>query len=107
MRGKLNGNNDAEAFADALYTTFVGEAFLVCDGFGFCHGPEFSGKLVEERCEVVPWEDCGFFAVLAGCAAVDEPGSESLLGELGAPVGETGEKVGGDGFAGGANPRGD
>ena len=34
-----------------------------------------TGELVEKRREVFPWEDCGFFAVLAGGAAVDEPGS--------------------------------
>lgn len=33
-------------------------------------------------------------------AAVDEPWSERLAGELGAPVVETGEKVRGDGFPG-------
>ena len=35
-----------------------------------------------------------------GGAAVDEPWSERLAGELGAPVVETGEKVRGDGFPG-------
>ena len=59
-----------------------------------------SGELVEERREAVPWEDGGIFAILAGGAAVDEPGGEGLPGELGTPVIETAEEIGGDGFAG-------
>lgn len=62
--------------------------------------PSNSDELVQERRVIIPWEDGGLFAVLAGGAAVNEPGGNGLTDELGTPVIETDEVVGGDGFSG-------
>ena len=88
---------DHVALGDFLFFEEKAEA-LEFPGDGF--GVVISDDVFDERGKTVPGQDRGFFPLLAGGSAVDQPGRDGLAGQLGAPVVEAREEVGCDGLTG-------
>lgn len=100
------GFDDAEVFPALGADVALGDGFLFEEeaealefpGGGF--GVVISDDVFDEWGKTVPGQDRGFFPLLAGGSAVDQPGRDGLAGQLGAPVVEAREEVGCDGLTG-------